>query len=109
MSEIILPGDKPKTETTTELIKPRDNVFAEKANFFLKSAGESMTPNGSVYVGSFAAHIYMSKNPNEDVFSFVLQTPIGGSHEMWCDLAHKGLKTRLMELFGRAAPKKVKR
>lgn len=109
MSNIILPGDKPKTETTTELIKVRDNQFAEKSNHFIKMSGEAVTPNGMVYVGSFAAHMYMSKNPNVDEFSFITQAPIGGAHEVWCDLAHKGLKERLMNLFGRNAPRKVKR
>jgi hypothetical protein len=104
--ELILPGqNNAHAEFTRQSVKPREDVNAERANFYLKTCGESMTPPGCEYVGSFASHIYKNRlNPME--FTTIQQAPIGNAHEVWTDIAWKEIRKVLMAKFGRKEPAK---
>lgn len=106
--EIILPGmNKNHAEFERQTVKLKDDPKSEKANFHLKVAGEGMEKPGSMYIGSFAAHMYSDKlNPKS--FNIVVQAPTGNAHETWCDIAWKEVRKVLMAKFGRNEPKQRK-
>lgn len=75
-------------------------------NKMLRKVGKKITPEGCVYQGSMAIHFFKSRFDSSSVSHNVTQICIDDVNEMSAQVGFKALGRRVMEGYGRKAPKK---
>lgn len=98
-----------KAEVTEEKRNPQTED-AKHASDLAKRAGEVFLPLGAEYLGSAIIHYYSkAKLLSAPDFFVACQLNVSKVTEHHADLGHRQLRTALMDAFGRARPRTVKR